>query len=94
MNAWQEVTLTINREAEEAVSNLLIEAGSQGVAISDTADYLGQKDRFGEIFKEVEQSEMVTITAYFPEGVAIEPLKEELYRRLMLLKHQVLKQGQ
>ncbi|AGM98079.1 50S ribosomal protein L11 methyltransferase [Streptococcus iniae] len=93
MNAWQEVTLTINREAEEAVSNLLIEAGSQGVAISDTADYLGQKDRFGEIFKEVEQSEMVTITAYFPEGVAIEPLKEELLSQINALEASGFKTG-
>lgn len=93
MNAWQEVTLTINREAEEAVSNLLIEAGSQGVAISDTADYLGQKDRFGEIFKEVEQSEMVTITAYFPESVAIEPLKEELLSQINALEASGFKTG-
>ena len=35
---WNELTITIHREVEEAVSNLLIETGSQGVAISDSAD--------------------------------------------------------
>ena len=37
METWQEVTIRVNREAEEVVSNLLIELGSQGVAIADSA---------------------------------------------------------
>ncbi|WP_176608265.1 50S ribosomal protein L11 methyltransferase, partial [Streptococcus mutans] len=41
MDKWQELTITVNREAEEAASNILIECGSQGVAIDDSADYLG-----------------------------------------------------
>ncbi|WP_176608129.1 50S ribosomal protein L11 methyltransferase, partial [Streptococcus mutans] len=36
MDKWQELTITVNREAEEAVSNILIECGSQGVAIDDS----------------------------------------------------------
>ena len=35
---------------EELVSNLLIELGAQGVAIEDSMDYVGNVDRFGEIF--------------------------------------------
>ena len=46
METWQEVTIRVNREAEEVVSNLLIELGSQGVAIADSADYVGQEDRY------------------------------------------------
>lgn len=42
MNTWQELTITVGREAEEAVSNILIDLGSQGVAIDDSADYLGK----------------------------------------------------
>ena len=42
MNNWQELTIHVHRDAEEAVSNLMIEMGSQGVAISDSADYVGQ----------------------------------------------------
>lgn len=66
METWQEVTVHVHRDAQEAVSNLLIETGSQGVAISDSADYIGQKDRFGELYPEVVQSDMVAITAYYP----------------------------
>lgn len=82
MNAWKELTLKINREAEEAVSNLLIEAGSQGVAISDTADYLDRENRFGEILPEIEQSDMVAITAYFPDTVAVDTLQKELLSQI------------
>ena len=40
MDKWQELTIEVNREVEEAASNILIESGSQGVAIDDSADYL------------------------------------------------------
>ena len=72
MNTWQELTITVSREAEEAVSNILIDLGSQGVAIDDSADYLGQVDQYGELFPEVEQSERVKITGYYPDSVDIE----------------------
>ncbi|MDQ0222866.1 50S ribosomal protein L11 methyltransferase [Streptococcus moroccensis] len=78
MNNWQELTITINREAEEMVSNLLIETGSQGVAISDTADYLDKEDHFGEIVPEVAQSDRIAVTAYYPDTVAIDVVKAEL----------------
>ncbi len=42
MDTWQELTIEVKREAEEAASNILIEMGSQGVAIDDSADYLGE----------------------------------------------------
>lgn len=82
MNTWNELTVHVNREAEEAVSNLLIETGSQGVAISDSADYLGQEDRFGELYPEVEQSDMIAITAYYPDTLDIEAVKADLADRL------------
>lgn len=47
METWQEVTVHVHRDAQEAVSHVLIETGSQGVAIADSADYIEQKDRFG-----------------------------------------------
>lgn len=34
MNTWNELTVHVNREAEEAVSNLLIETGSQGLPLA------------------------------------------------------------
>ncbi|MDG3132852.1 50S ribosomal protein L11 methyltransferase [Streptococcus suis] len=82
MNSWQELTIHVHRDAEEAVSNLMIETGSQGVAISDSADYVGQEDRFGELYPEVEQSDMIAITAYYPDTLDIEEVKKELTNRL------------
>ena len=67
MNTWQELTIMVSREAEEAVSNILIDLGSQGVAIDDSADYLGEAGPFGEVLPQVEQLNMVAITAYYPE---------------------------
>ena len=49
METWQELKVTVKREGEELVSNLLIELGAQGVAIEDSMDYVGNVDRFGEI---------------------------------------------
>ena len=72
MDKWQELTIEVNREVEEAASNILIESGSQGVAIDDSADYLENADRFGELYPEVEQVETVKITAYYPESADIE----------------------
>ena len=82
MNAWQELTITVSREAEEAASNILIELGSQGVAIDDSADYLGQVDQYGELFPEVEQSERVRITGYYPASVDIEDIAVQVNERL------------
>lgn len=82
MNAWQELTITVSREAEEAASNILIELGSQGVAIDDSADYLGQVDKYGELFPEVEQSERVRITGYYPASVDIEDIAVQVNERL------------
>lgn len=47
MNKWQELTIEVNREVEEAASNILIESGSQGVTIDDSADYLEMRTALG-----------------------------------------------
>ncbi|MFI3059937.1 50S ribosomal protein L11 methyltransferase [Streptococcus suis] len=94
MNSWQELTIHVHRDAEEAVSNLMIETGSQGVAISDSADYVGQEDRFGELYPEVEQSDMIAITAYYPDTVDIEEVKADLATRLADLTGFGLETGQ
>ncbi|EMC47927.1 ribosomal protein L11 methyltransferase [Streptococcus mutans SA38] len=82
MDKWQELTITVNREAEETASNILIELGSQGVAIDDSADYLGSVGKYGELFPEVEQSELVKITAYYPESTNIEAVIAQIKERL------------
>jgi len=82
METWQELKVTVKREGEELVSNLLIELGAQGVAIEDSMDYVGNVDRFGEIFPEVEQQEEVVVTAYYPETVDVAVVEADLQARL------------
>ena len=82
MDKWQELTIEVNREVEEAASNILIESGSQGVAIDDSAGYLENADRFGELYPEVEQVETVKITAYYPESADIEAITKQVNERL------------
>ncbi|MTB63489.1 50S ribosomal protein L11 methyltransferase [Streptococcus sp. zg-86] len=79
---WQELRVQLERQGEEIVSNLLIELGAQGVAIEDTADYLDKEDLFGEIVPEKEQSDWITISAYYPENRAIDQIKALLLERL------------
>ncbi|EMC60338.1 50S ribosomal protein L11 methyltransferase [Streptococcus mutans OMZ175] len=94
MDKWQELTITVNREAEEAVSNILIECGSQGVAIDDSADYLGKVGKYGEVFPEVKQVEMVTITAYYPESADMTVITAQVNERLVELTDFGLQTGQ
>lgn len=83
MNNWNSITIEIARSAEEAVSNLMIEAGSAGVEIDDSADYLTHEDFFGEVLPEIEQSETVKITAYYPENLPLTELKAELENKIL-----------
>ena len=85
MDKWQELTVEVLREAEEAASNILIELGSQGVAIDDSANYLGRVGKYGEVFPEVKQVDTVKITAYYPEHVDIDAVEKEVAQRLSAL---------
>ena len=82
METWQELKVTVKREGEELVSNLLIELGAQGVAIEDSMDYVGNVDRYGEIFPEVEQQEEIVVTAYYPDTVDVAVVEADLQARL------------
>ena len=56
MDTWQELTIEVKREAEEAASNILIELGSQGVAIDDSADYLGRSTSMVSSFQKLSRA--------------------------------------
>lgn len=82
IDKWQALGVRVNREAQEAVSEILIALGSQGVAIEDSADYLDKEDLFGEILPSVLQDDMVTVTAYYPDTVVMADLEESLKQAL------------
>ncbi|MFR7307205.1 MAG: 50S ribosomal protein L11 methyltransferase [Streptococcus thermophilus] len=94
MDTWQELTIEVDRESEEATANILIESGCQGVAIDDSADYLGQVGIYGEIFPEVKQEKQVRITGYYPDTVDMEVVKAQVHARLKELTDFGLETGQ
>lgn len=70
---WTEIKVEIASEAVEAVANILLEAGANGVAIEDALDIENyQKDPYGEILSEALQQnkpQEAFVLAYFPETV-------------------------
>ncbi|KXT75993.1 50S ribosomal protein L11 methyltransferase [Streptococcus sp. DD12] len=93
MDTWQEFCISIDREAQEALSNCLIELGSQGVAISDSQDILGHKDSFGEILPEVTPSDQVTVTAYFPDTADLPAIETAVRAAILDFEKAGLKTG-
>ncbi|GFH41544.1 ribosomal protein L11 methyltransferase [Lactococcus hodotermopsidis] len=85
MNNWNELAIKVSRETQEAVSNILIEAGAQGVAIEDTQDYLDNIDKFGEILPEIAQLDTVVVKAYYPENLAIVEIAESVKAQILTL---------
>ncbi len=66
MNYWQEVEIIVNYEAQEAVSEILMNQGAKGVAIE--GDIIMQQalaDRLGDYFPHLTGSEQVAIKACF-----------------------------
>lgn len=68
---WNQVSVLTTSEAVEAVSNILMEAGANGVAIEDSLDVVNfESDAFGEIldattFDHIKEG--AKVIAYFPE---------------------------
>lgn len=68
---WNQVSVLTTSEAVEAVSNILMEAGANGVAIEDALDVVNfESDAFGEIldaetFDHIKEG--AKVIAYFPE---------------------------
>ncbi|CAM2816979.1 50S ribosomal protein L11 methyltransferase [Dellaglioa algida] len=71
---WTELSVLTSSEAVEAVSNILIESGAEGVQIDDSKDFekLMQDNLSGYDFGFVEhQIEGAKVSAFFPEIVFI-----------------------
>ncbi len=79
---WTELQIQTSNEAVDAVSNILIESGSQGVAIEDIQDFFNTPDDgFGEIWALDEadfSKEGVIIKAYFPDTLFLPVLVHTL----------------
>ncbi|HLQ96401.1 MAG TPA: 50S ribosomal protein L11 methyltransferase [Pseudogracilibacillus sp.] len=87
--SWIEVKINTERKAEGAVSNVLNEAGANGVVIEDLADVTKEKtSRFGEVI-EIDTSrypkEGIHIIAYFYENEYWSAKKAALKEKLNAL---------
>ncbi len=79
MSAWIESSIKVNREAADAVSEMLIKLGSEGFAIRDRMDFLNtveySTDSLWELDEENFPEGMALIQGYFDEDVSIEDLQ-------------------
>ncbi|WP_413487781.1 50S ribosomal protein L11 methyltransferase [Carnobacterium divergens] len=87
---WTEVSVLTASEAVEAVSNILVEAGTSGVSIEDFSDFENTPDDgFGQIWAldEADYSkEGVVIKAYFPETIFLPEILPNIQQRILELK--------
>ncbi|MDT1938752.1 MULTISPECIES: 50S ribosomal protein L11 methyltransferase [Carnobacterium] len=87
---WTEVSVLTASEAVEAVSNILVEAGTSGVSIEDFSDFENTPDDgFGQIWAldEADYSkEGVVIKAYFPETIFLPEILPSIQQRILELK--------
>lgn len=88
---WMEVSIVVNHEVQEFVTNILEENGSNGVVIEDSKDLDGElADKFGEIY-ELDPSDYpdtgVRIKAYFNEIDYSEELKNIILSNVRALEN-------
>ncbi|MBI5975758.1 50S ribosomal protein L11 methyltransferase [Staphylococcus canis] len=84
---WTELSITVNKEAEQITSSLLQDYGSNGVAIEDSEEVFKEhEDRFGEIFdlNPTDYPERdIRIKAYFNETQFNDELLSKINAALM-----------
>lgn len=82
MSAWIESSIKINREAADAVSEMLIKLGSEGFAIRDRFDFLNtgeySADSLWGLNEEDFPEGMILIQGYFDKNTSIEDLEVKI----------------
>lgn len=90
MSEWKEYNIHINKEAEESVSDLLIELGSAGVSVVDRNDFETMPeygfDSLWALDEEKFPKEGIVIKGYFPMEDIYSNLEKTLHQRLERLK--------
>ena len=90
MTEWKEYSIFINQEAEDSVSDLLIELGSAGVSVVDRNDFETMPeygfDSLWALDEEKFPTEGIVIKGYFPIEDIHSNLEKTLHQRLEKLK--------
>ncbi len=85
---WTEVKVTTKTESIEAISEILLSFGANGVAIEDPKDIENfQKDEFGEILvpEDFDLKKDPTVAAYFPETIFLPEVLPGIKERIQQL---------
>lgn len=90
MTEWNEFSVVINREATEAVSNILMELGSSGIAVTDRQDFKGLPEYGFDTLWALDESKFpeqdVVIRGYFHQPERLELLKQHIIDKIEKLK--------
>lgn len=90
MTEWNEFSVVINREATEAVSNILMDLGSSGIAVTDRQDFKGLPEYGFDTLWALDESKFpkqgVVIKGYFHQPERLELLKQHIIDKIEQLK--------
>lgn len=91
MTAWKEYSISINHEAEDSVSEILMNLGSSGVSVTSRADFENLPDYQLDTLWKLDESkfpkEGIIVKGYFPEKIIDADFQKELHKRLDALKN-------
>lgn len=90
MTEWNEFSIFINREATEAVSSILMDLGSSGVAISDRQDFSNLPEYGFDTLWALDDSKFPSkgaiIKGYFHQPDKLDYLKQKIIDKIEQLK--------
>lgn len=90
MTEWNEFSVWINREAANAVSNILLDLGSSGLSINDRQDFANLPEYGFDGLWALDESKFpegqVVIKGYFHQEDRLDRLKQEIKDRVDKLK--------
>jgi len=84
---WQEITVTTQSESVEAISNILMEAGAEGIQIEDAADkdnYVPADDTVWVEWDKLDRIESgAIVSGFFPGDVQVLEMLDELRAKVL-----------
>ena len=87
---WHELTIHTTEEAQEMISNFLLEAGAGGVSIEESGTLNKKRDTtYGQMYdhdlNDIPEGQAV-IKGYFADGVNLQAIKDEIKGRIEELR--------
>lgn len=87
---WQEVTVTTQSESVEAISNILMEAGAEGIQIEDAADKDNYEPADDTVWVEWDKLDRIqsgaVVSGFFPGDIQVREMLDELRVKVLGLQ--------